>query len=96
MRLSEPGDGRALQGLWPVAPARLTSQMSTPEWIRQLEKAPCTCEPCGLCRGTGNLRVTDLTQPEGYDLEPCDQCWGGIVDVCERCQQLEDWDHENG
>ena len=29
-------------------------------------------------------------------LEPCDQCWSGVIDMCERCQQLEDWDHENG
>ena len=68
--------------------------MTTPAWVRELENEPCRCEHCALCRGTGNVRVSDLTQPEGFDLEPCDQCYGGISDICDRCQLLEDWYNE--
>lgn len=63
-------------------------------WRTDLENEPCSCEPCGFCRGTGNIRVPDLSMPEGWDLEPCDQCNGGIVEVCDRCALLEDLDHE--
>ena len=32
-----------------------------------------------------------MTMPEGWDLEPCDQCNGGIEEICERCQTLDDY-----
>jgi hypothetical protein len=66
-----------------------------PDWIVKLEAEPCRCERCSFCCGRGNIRVDDHSQPEGWDLETCDQCSGGIVEVCDRCSMLEDWDHES-
>jgi hypothetical protein len=64
--------------------------MTLREQIAAINAKPCRCIHCEFCRGTGNIRVDDLSQPEGWDLEPCDQCSGGIVDVCDRCALLED------
>ena len=50
-----------------------------PDWIVKLEAEPCRCERCSFCCGRGNIRVDDHSQPEGWDLETCDQCSGGIV-----------------
>ena len=69
-----------------------------PECVKQLEAQPCQCKPCSICHGTGNIRLDcrngRLTAflDDSYDLEPCDQCSGGIAEMCERCQQLDDWD----
>lgn len=61
---------------------------------------PCECEVCPVCDGTGicgwNLfdgdeisrhRTDDLQQPID-----CDQCRGGIVQVCSYCLDQEDED----
>ncbi len=73
--------------------------LEKPEWIKQLEAKPCQCKPCSICNGNGNIRLDSITgRPTAfvddlYDLEPCDQCWGGgLAEKCERCQQLDDWD----
>ena len=51
--------------------------------IDDLNKKPCTCVPCGYCNGTGNIQ-------ESWDLETCEQCDGGISEVCERCLELDE------
>ena len=58
--------------------------------IDDLKKRPCTCVLCGDCNGTGDIQVDDKFQPEGWDLETCEQCDGGISEVCERCLELDE------
>ena len=59
-----------------------------------LLREPCTCVSCGDCRGTGTWEVPSLGYPE-YELESCDTCGGsGILDVCERCQMLDELEHD--
>ena len=77
--------------------------MKNSEYERVL-KEPCHCVPCSSCGGTGtvwfafpgadrggrflgNHRCDDLD-----DLELCEECNGGIVEVCPRCELLEDLD----
>ena len=60
----------------------------------ELRKEPCRCVLCGECNGTGNVRIDDWSQPEGYDLDTCDGCRGGIVEVCDRCQLLDELEPE--
>lgn len=66
------------------------SDLYSKEDYRAVADKPCTCVTCSLCRGTGNIRVDDRSQPEGFDLESCDQCNGGIVEVCDRCILLDE------
>ncbi len=70
----------------------------------KIEQEPCRCVPCGACDGSGrvwysfpgadrggrylgNSRCDDLDE-----MELCDECHGGIVEVCDRCQLLEEYD----
>ena len=71
--------------------------------IKRLYTLPCKCVCCGYCRGTGNIavnydaagRVLDLGMyDDSYDLEPCDQCHGGISEVCDRCRDIEELEQE--
>jgi hypothetical protein len=27
---------------------------------------------------------------DSYELEPCDRCYGGIVETCEKCVEIEE------
>ena len=60
-------------------------------------KTPCTCVLCGECGGTGNVWRNYDPLGAGMDdlseLESCD-CHGGIVEVCERCQLLEEMEQD--
>ena len=70
--------------------------------IAELEKKPCTCVSCGECNGTGNVwRNYDSRgcyagdwHDDLSELEPCDQCHGGIVEVCDRCQEIRDLEED--
>lgn len=63
--------------------------------VEKVEQESCRCVRCGMCGGSGNLRIgldgrlnycDDL-----YDLESCDECGGtGIVETCDRCQLLRE------
>lgn len=65
--------------------------------INHLNTQPCKCVSCPECNGTGsiwvnlhgrylgNRRCDDLDSPE-----PCEECRGGVVEVCERCQEIEE------
>lgn len=75
-------------------------------WYRKamgtLNKQPCQCVHCDWCHGTGNIRVSydaPGRMSEGFgddmdDLEPCDQCHGGITEVCDRCREMEELDQQ--
>ena len=64
--------------------------------IKVVEQRPCECVTCPDCRGLGNIRVDFITglPSAGCDdldeLEPCDQCQGGVVETCERCMEMEE------
>ena len=70
-----------------------------PEWVKQIEAQPCMCVPCQECRGTGTVYwmfdeycgpdhpCDDLANPE-----PCPNCENGIIAMCERCADLEDYE----
>jgi DnaJ-class molecular chaperone len=60
----------------------------------ELQKEPCRCETCSACRGEGAYKIDDRSQPEGFDLEFCDYCSGGVSEVCDRCQAMEDLEHQ--
>lgn len=59
-------------------------------------KKPCTCVTCGECGGTGNVwrnydslgRYAGAGIDDLSDLESCDACHGGIIEVCDRCRLL--------
>lgn len=71
------------------------------EEMKQVSDEPCTCVPCSECGGSGsvwfdfaerylgNRRCDDLD-----NLEPCESCHSGIVEVCSRCELLEDLEHD--
>lgn len=54
---------------------------------------PCLCILCANCNGTGSIRYS-TNQFDEDETEPCDDCHGGITDVCDRCQLLEEMEHE--
>lgn len=70
-----------------------------PDWVKNLEAEPCRCVRCEACGGSGTVyydiggryigrsRIDDLCEPES-----CDMCSGGIVDECDRCVALNDYD----
>jgi len=66
--------------------------------MERVEAEPCRCVWCSCCNGTGNIRVSydaigRMHESFGDDLdelELCDQCHGGVVEVCDRCQLLEE------
>ena len=61
---------------------------------KSLENQPCTCVSCSFCNGLGTYRVDTNSWPE-YDLETCDECHGsGIVETCNRCQELIEMDYD--
>ena len=61
---------------------------------RALENWPCTCVLCSSCDGQGTYRVDTNSWPED-DLETCDECHGsGIVETCERCQELIEMEYD--
>ena len=69
-----------------------------PSWLQELEKQPCLCVSCDDCRGSGVLRVGFDGLPAVDDLSElinCPSCSNGLAEVCDRCQELDDYDEEN-
>lgn len=72
-----------------------------PDWVTTLEAEPCTCVRCTACNGSGTIyfdmrgryigrhMIDDLCETES-----CDMCSGGIVEPCDRCMALENYDME--
>lgn len=71
--------------------------------MKKVAAEPCHCVRCDDCRGSGTIWVDwrgrylgnhcsdDLDEPE-----QCENCGGrGIVEVCPRCELLEDMDHSD-
>ena len=54
--------------------------------------APCGCVSCATCRGTGDVWTPSPINPPFDEPEPCSDCRGGITDICDRCQLLEEMD----
>lgn len=50
----------------------------------------CKCVTCDYCHGSGTVRVRDDSQPEGWDLDTCDECSGGIVEECDYCRDARE------
>ena len=73
----------------------------------------CECVRCGVCDGKGTLYYDSFggTEPRAYrvddldEMDYCDQCHGGIVEICDFCRDmdeaaanqwdLEDWEIDN-
>jgi hypothetical protein len=59
---------------------------------------PCECVSCADCGGSGNVCVDAFSGryigahpvDDFYDLTPCDNCHGGIVEQCDRCSELRE------
>ena len=69
-----------------------------PQWLAELEKQPCRCIACGVCHGIGTIRVGLDGLPtidDLSDLIQCDFYSGGIVEVCDRCQELHEYDEDD-
>ena len=63
--------------------------------IEELRKAPCECVSCVTCRGTGRLWTSSsMNQPFDEDF-PCDECYQGIVETCDRCHLMVEYENEN-
>ena len=58
----------------------------------RVEKEPCRCVICAVCDGTGQMIIDHSL--DGVELDHCDYCNGGITEVCDRCQLLDDMDHD--
>lgn len=52
----------------------------------------CTCERCGFCHGRGEIRIG--TGQFDEEDETCEWCSGGIIEVCSRCELLEEMEME--
>lgn len=73
-----------------------------PEWYEReradLLKQPCLCVPCGACKGHGSICIEmgsgkyigHTPHDDLYDLARCDECNGGIVETCARCEQIDE------
>lgn len=70
----------------------------------QVAAEPCRCVRCADCGGRGSYwvdlrgRYLGIHRSDDMDeMETCESCGGsGIDDTCDRCQLLEDMDHEAG
>ena len=79
-----------------ATPMRL--RMKTPDWVAKVEAEPCRCKWCSSCQGRGTIRVYGgrLSIDDLAELEDCLSCDGfGLIELCDRCQVLEDYDREN-
>lgn len=73
------------------------------EAMKKVAAEACHCVSCGECRGSGNIwldfkgRYLGNSRCDDLDeMETCDGCGGrGIVERCDRCQLLEDMDHDD-
>ncbi len=73
-----------------------------PEWEKQLEAQPCECVRCPDCKGTGNVwfsfggkRYLGAHRSDDLDeMETCENCSNGILETCDRCAQLEEYEFE--
>lgn len=70
-----------------------------PEWVTKLESEPCRCVRCSDCGGSGTIYfdlrghyVGKHMTDDMDDPEPCDMCSGGIVETCDPCDALDDYD----
>ena len=69
----------------------------TPQWVKDLEAQPCKCVYCDACYGSGSIRVFfgRVSIDDLANLEECPSCNGrAITEVCDRCQQLEEWEQD--
>jgi RecJ-like exonuclease len=56
----------------------------------QLEKEPCTCVWCDSCNGRG-----EIPSYGRLDVEECEECnGGGLIEMCDRCQLLDEYNQE--
>lgn len=70
---------------------------------KQVQAEPCHCVRCGECGGSGNIWLDFKGQYLGNhrcddldEMEMCEGCGGsGIIETCDRCQLLEDMDHDD-
>jgi hypothetical protein len=54
--------------------------------IDELRREPCQCVSCTTCAASGTIRVP-------YDdFEICSECVEGIVEVCDRCHLLDEFE----
>jgi len=58
---------------------------------KKVEAEPCHCSRCVNCGGAGSIRYSNKQFDED-DTEPCEDCNGGISEVCDRCRLLEEMD----
>ena len=71
-----------------------------PDFRITLRLSPCVCVRCDACSGSGTIQVGMDGLPnygdDLYDLESCYECGGtGISEVCDRCRELEEFDHDD-
>lgn len=70
-----------------------------PDWVIKLEAEPCHCVSCSWCGGSGTIyidmagHVVRSTVDDTDSPESCDECSGGIVETCDRCEALIDFDN---
>ena len=68
--------------------------MTVEDRRKALLDQPCTCVSCADCNGSGQITVDTHGYPD-WDFEPCYTCSGGIVEVCDRCVELEELERED-
>ena len=67
-----------------------------------LEAKPCECTPCPECKGSGIVYFSfggkhylgSRRSDDMDEMEPCDNCRAGIVEQCDRCCELEEYDED--
>lgn len=58
------------------------------------EQRTCTCVECSICKGTGEIVLSDGLGHYDRETEPCDNCSRGIVEECDYCLDQRERDED--
>ena len=71
------------------------------EMAEKIAAEPCKCVSCSSCGGTGSVWFTfdgkylgNHRSDDLDELERCEECHAGIVELCARCETLAELEQE--
>lgn len=66
--------------------------MSYDEARAAIQARPCRCVSCGTCNGNGRMWRDTGAWPEGESVTCIDCDGSGLTEVCDRCEDLAEFD----